>query len=270
MVAAGDTLLILSAMKMESVITAPCAGIVAAAQALSVGDNVATGQVVMVLTPTDGADTRHATAAGRRADLGSDSGPGHGPATAGPEAAGAGLRRPRRRPSARPRQADLPGAYRTAAGRRQLPRGGQRGRICLLRRRRRHSGFYARQPCRRLGQDRRPFRSRVRRRLYLAGRPRRRSGQRQEHVSGPPVPGAAPALGTAAGRLVGRRQRSGHGPGPEKRGREQRQRERRRDQGRPAAGCRWRRLLPARGAGQAACTPSSCAACRWSTCCSAA
>ncbi|MCE2486116.1 MAG: ATP-grasp domain-containing protein [Desulfurellaceae bacterium] len=58
-VAAGDTLLILSAMKMESVITAPCAGVVTAAQALSVGDNVAVGQVVMVLTPTEGADTRH-------------------------------------------------------------------------------------------------------------------------------------------------------------------------------------------------------------------
>ena len=58
-VAAGDTLLILSAMKMESVMTAPCAGVVAAAQALSVGDNVAAGQVVMVLTPTDGVQTRH-------------------------------------------------------------------------------------------------------------------------------------------------------------------------------------------------------------------
>ena len=58
-VAAGDTLLILSAMKMESVITAPCAGVVTAAQALSVGDNVAVGQVVIVLSPTEGADTRH-------------------------------------------------------------------------------------------------------------------------------------------------------------------------------------------------------------------
>ena len=53
-VAAGDTLLIISAMKMETMLTAPCTGVVAAAQALRVGDSVAAGQVVMVLIPTDG------------------------------------------------------------------------------------------------------------------------------------------------------------------------------------------------------------------------
>ena len=50
-VAAGDTLLVISAMKMETMVTAPCAGIVHAMQALSVDDNVVDGQIVVVLDP---------------------------------------------------------------------------------------------------------------------------------------------------------------------------------------------------------------------------
>lgn len=50
-VAAGDILIVISAMKMETVVTAPCAGIVTAVQPLSAGDDVAGGQVVAVIAP---------------------------------------------------------------------------------------------------------------------------------------------------------------------------------------------------------------------------
>ena len=52
-VALGDTLLVLSAMKMESMITAPCTGVIASVQSLDVGDRVNAGQVVAVITPTE-------------------------------------------------------------------------------------------------------------------------------------------------------------------------------------------------------------------------
>jgi len=50
-IAAGDTLLVLSAMKMETLITAPCSGTVAAAQELAPGDTVAPGQIAIVIQP---------------------------------------------------------------------------------------------------------------------------------------------------------------------------------------------------------------------------
>ena len=53
-VTAGQTLLVISAMKMESELAAPCAGTVSAVQALHPGDAVAAGQVVMTITPTEG------------------------------------------------------------------------------------------------------------------------------------------------------------------------------------------------------------------------
>ena len=59
-VAAGDTLLVISAMKMETMVTAPCAGIVHAMQALSVDDNVVDGQIVVVLDPAQANATRTA------------------------------------------------------------------------------------------------------------------------------------------------------------------------------------------------------------------
>jgi len=62
-VAMGDTLAVISAMKMESILTAPCAGTVASALALTEGDNVGAGQVLFAIKPTgDSGDT--ATAAG--------------------------------------------------------------------------------------------------------------------------------------------------------------------------------------------------------------
>jgi acetyl/propionyl-CoA carboxylase alpha subunit/acetyl-CoA carboxylase carboxyltransferase component len=50
-VVAGDTLLVLNAMKMETLLTAPCAGTVAAVAELTAGATVAPGQVVVVVEP---------------------------------------------------------------------------------------------------------------------------------------------------------------------------------------------------------------------------
>ena len=67
-VATGDTLLVVSAMKMETVVSAPCAGVVAAAESLSAGESVAAGQVVALIDPAStetggdlGADTADGT-----------------------------------------------------------------------------------------------------------------------------------------------------------------------------------------------------------------
>ena len=53
-VTAGQTLLVVSAMKMESEVTAPCSGTLSAAQPLQPGDSVAAGQVVMAIAPAAG------------------------------------------------------------------------------------------------------------------------------------------------------------------------------------------------------------------------
>ncbi|MCY3963613.1 MAG: ATP-grasp domain-containing protein [Acidobacteria bacterium] len=54
-VAAGEPLLIVSAMKMESQVAAATSGTVAALQPLQAGDTVAAGQVVAVIAPDEGA-----------------------------------------------------------------------------------------------------------------------------------------------------------------------------------------------------------------------
>lgn len=51
-IAAGDPILVVNAMKMETVVTSPCSGVVASVQALNSGDAVAAGQVVAVITPS--------------------------------------------------------------------------------------------------------------------------------------------------------------------------------------------------------------------------
>ncbi|MFV2089625.1 MAG: biotin carboxylase N-terminal domain-containing protein, partial [Pseudomonadales bacterium] len=51
-VAAGDMLLVVSAMKMESIVTAPCAGELTALQDLHDGDSVGVGQIVAVIAPS--------------------------------------------------------------------------------------------------------------------------------------------------------------------------------------------------------------------------
>ena len=58
-VAQGDTLLVVSAMKMETVIAAPCAGIVAASESLSPGESVTAGQVVALVSPTSTETVEH-------------------------------------------------------------------------------------------------------------------------------------------------------------------------------------------------------------------
>ncbi|MCY3795447.1 MAG: ATP-grasp domain-containing protein, partial [Gammaproteobacteria bacterium] len=50
-VAAGDTLLVITAMKMESEVQAPCVGVVAKALALQPGDGVSARQVLAAITP---------------------------------------------------------------------------------------------------------------------------------------------------------------------------------------------------------------------------
>jgi acetyl/propionyl-CoA carboxylase alpha subunit/acetyl-CoA carboxylase carboxyltransferase component len=67
-VAAGETLLIISAMKMETLITAPHAGLVTAALTLNVGDTVSAGQVVVAITPAGGDATRGAPSPSRAGD----------------------------------------------------------------------------------------------------------------------------------------------------------------------------------------------------------
>ena len=55
-VKAGEALIVISAMKMESQVAAPCDGIVAAVQALGAGDSVEAGQVFAVIEPEAGAE----------------------------------------------------------------------------------------------------------------------------------------------------------------------------------------------------------------------
>lgn len=53
-VAAGDTVVVVTAMKMETIVAAPCAGVVTAVQALQPGDLVPAGLVVAVIAPGAG------------------------------------------------------------------------------------------------------------------------------------------------------------------------------------------------------------------------
>jgi acetyl/propionyl-CoA carboxylase alpha subunit/acetyl-CoA carboxylase carboxyltransferase component len=53
-VAAGDTLMVVSAMKMETAVTAPCAGVVREVASVEVGGSVAAGQVVVTIAPSAG------------------------------------------------------------------------------------------------------------------------------------------------------------------------------------------------------------------------
>lgn len=55
-VKAGDTLGVISAMKMETVVTAPCSGVVDAVATASEGEAVAAGQILALITPVAGED----------------------------------------------------------------------------------------------------------------------------------------------------------------------------------------------------------------------
>ena len=52
-VAEGNALLVVSAMKMETVVVAPCSGTIAAMQSLNVGDAIRAGQVFAALAPSE-------------------------------------------------------------------------------------------------------------------------------------------------------------------------------------------------------------------------
>ncbi len=53
-VKAGDALMIVSAMKMETAVTAPCDGVVTALAPIAVGDQLAAGQIVAAIAPGEG------------------------------------------------------------------------------------------------------------------------------------------------------------------------------------------------------------------------
>ena len=98
-VAAGETVLVISAMKMETLVTAPCAGVVSAVQPLVVGDSVSVGQVVAVTfrgkwDATNGFTTK----------LDAGSGRDQRPSKPGPRPFRAGLGRSRRRTATQPQQ----------------------------------------------------------------------------------------------------------------------------------------------------------------------
>ncbi len=59
-VSIGDTVMVISAMKMETVVIAPCSGVIHAVQPLNPGDSVAPAQVVAVITPADSDDSSDA------------------------------------------------------------------------------------------------------------------------------------------------------------------------------------------------------------------
>ena len=66
--AAGETVLIISTMKMETLVTAPCSGRVTAVQPLRAGDAVAAGQVVAVVEPVDGVAERRVSSGSQAGD----------------------------------------------------------------------------------------------------------------------------------------------------------------------------------------------------------
>jgi acetyl/propionyl-CoA carboxylase alpha subunit/acetyl-CoA carboxylase carboxyltransferase component len=53
-VEAGATLMVISAMKMETAVTAPCAGVVTGIRPAEIGANVAAGQIVVTIAPSKG------------------------------------------------------------------------------------------------------------------------------------------------------------------------------------------------------------------------
>ena len=118
MVAAGETIAIVTAMKMETAVTAPCAGTVTQVQRLSAGDTVALGQVIAVIAPGHDERCRRRSALERRADVGAGARRSGGVAVDRARAFRARFARSRRGAATQPRQAHVPGTHRAAARRR--------------------------------------------------------------------------------------------------------------------------------------------------------
>ena len=208
-VKAGDMLFVVSAMKMETSVTAPCAGTVATMASLSVGDAVDGGQMLAVIKPAAGRRQGRcgALSGGRR--LGADARQGR--ARCRRIAHKRASRRARRDPGVvrqrNRRKLTCRERIDAAARCRQLPRGRQPGRLRDVRRRRRRRGVHAGKPRRRPGPHRGPRQHRLRRRLHVARRPRRRRDRPEVALSRPALHRVAHALDAPAGRLVGWRQR---------------------------------------------------------------
>ena len=256
-VAAGDTLMVVSAMKMETAVTAPCAGVVRRVAPLEVGGAVAAGQIVATIAPSGVAPGRAARpmarTPGRRCSTQVKALQDIAHARFAPGSTDPGVVRQRSRGKLTCRERiDLlldPGSFREVGSDRRLRQ---------LRRRGPHRRLHPGQPRRRLGPDRRAAGGGLRRRLHLARRPLRRLHRRQER---PPRPAVSLEFKCPSIRLLDGS--SGGGsvatmvPRQQAAGREPRQGELRRDHRRTAAGRRRRRLVPARPSRLVPCSPSS-------------
>ena len=210
-VKAGDLLFVVSAMKMETSVAAPCAGTVATLASLSVGDAVDGSQVLAVIKPAAGAAKAAPPATADE---------GWTPMLDKVAALQAIAAQARWRP-ARPIPAWCASA--TAASspaasastllldRRQLPRGRQPGGLRHATTRTATSPSSRRPTTSAARAASRAALHRLRRRLHLARRPRRRRDRPQVALPRPALDRAAHALDPPARRLVGRRQRGHHG-----------------------------------------------------------
>ena len=243
-VKAGDLLFVVSAMKMETSVAAPCAGVVTTLAALAVGDTVDGGQILAVIKPAAGAAKAAAPVAAdeswtpmldKVAALRGDR----------PQAPGARLERPGRGPPAQSPQAHLPRAHRRPARSRQLPRDRQPGRLRHLRRggRRRWNSRRPATSAARAASRAAPASSAPTTSPRAAAMPTARSARSRAISTGCRSSCARPRSACSTAR----RAAAASPPWcPSRTARRVGQGKHRRHQGRPAARGRRRRLVPAR------------------------
>ena len=266
-VKAGDLLFVVSAMKMETSVAAPCAGVVTTLAALAVGDTVDGGQILAVITPAAGAAKAAAPVAADESwtpmldKVSALQAIAHKRLAPGSNDPGVVRQRNRGKLTCRERIDVLldAGSFRevgSLAGFATLRRGGRRRWTS-----RRPTTSAARAASRAAPASCAPTTS-----PRAAATPTARSAR--SALPRPAVDRAAHALDPPARRLVGRRQRRHHGAQAGRLGSAPRKAP---APSRPA-GRAWSaaaaRSCPAISA--APITPSSSPRCRWSTCCSAA